>query len=250
MPGRRSPKTPVTGDDPAATPGSPRRFPQGRFTAPAGACELLLVRHGQSEDAVEGRPFDRFQGHADPHLSALGRGQAERVGARLAAEDIDAIYVTSLRRTAETAAPLAARLGVEPEVEHDLREIYLGEWEGWVFEQKFVDRDPVALQMISEQRWDLVPGGEPMEEFSARVRAGIGRIAGRHPDQRVVVVVHGGTIGEVLAQASGSTPWAFVGADNASLSHLVVMASRWVVRRFNDTTHLDPHLSVEAAPLL
>ena len=72
------------------------------------------------------------------------------------------------------------------------------------------------------------------------MRAGIERIANRHPDQRVVVVAHGGTIGEVLAQASGSEPWAFVGADNASLSHLVVTRDRWVVRRFNDTTHLDP----------
>ena len=231
-------------------PGTPRRFPQGRFNAPPGACELLLVRHGQSEDAVEGEPFARFEGQADPPLSALGRDQARRVGARLAAEHIDAIYVTTLRRTAETAAPLAALLGIEPEVEHDLREIHLGEWEGWVFEQKFVDRDPVALQMVREQRWDLVPGCEPIAGFAERVRAGIDRIATRHPDQRVVVVAHGGTIGEVLAQASGAEPWAFVGADNASLSHLVVGGSRWVVRRFNDTTHLDPRLSVQAAPLL
>ena len=135
-------------------------------------------------------------------------------------------------------------------MEHDLREIYLGEWEGWVFEQKFADRDPVALQMIREQRWDLIPGCEPIARFAGRVREGVGRIATRHPDQRVVVVAHGGTIGEILAQASGAEPWSFVGADNASLSHLVVSGDSWVVRRFNDTTHLDPRLSVQAAPLL
>ena len=231
-------------------PGTPRRFPQGRFTAPAGACELLLVRHGQSEDALEGVPFARMEGHADPPLSELGRSQADRVCARLATEHIDAVYVTTLRRTVETAAPLVAHLGIVPEIEHDLREIYLGEWEGWVFEQKFVDRDQVALQMAREQRWDLVPGCERIDVFARRVRTGIERIAVRHPDQRVVVVVHGGVIGEALAQASGSEPWAFVGADNASLSHLVVTGNRWVVRRFNDTTHLDPRLTVEAAPLI
>ncbi len=182
-------------------PGSPRRFPQARFAAPPGSCELLLVRHGQSEDALEGAPFSRFEGHADPPLSPLGRAQAERLCERLAAEHVDAVYVTPLRRTAETAAPLAARLGVEPVVERDLREIYLGEWEGWVFEQKFVDRDPLALQMVREQRWDLAPGSEPVGGFASRVRAGIERIATGHPDQRVVVVAHGGTIGEVLAQA-------------------------------------------------
>jgi probable phosphoglycerate mutase len=183
-------------------------------------------------------------------LSPLGRAQAERLCERLAAEHVDAVYVTPLRRTAETAAPLAARLGVEPVVERDLREIYLGEWEGWVFEQKFVDRDPLALQMVREQRWDLAPGSEPVGGFARRVRAGIERIATGHPDQRVVVVAHGGTIGEVLAQAARADPWAFVGADNASLSHVVVTADRWVIRRFNDTTHLDPRLTVQAAALL
>jgi len=236
--------------DVAGPPGSPRRFPQARFTPPPGACELLLVRHGQSEDAMEGQPFAQLHGQADPPLSAIGRDQAERVADRLAPESVDALYVTTLRRTVETAAPLASRLGIVPAVEPDLREIHVGEWEGWVFEQKFVDRDPVALQMVREQRWDLAPGCEPLEQFGARVRAGIGRIAARHVDQRVVAVVHGGVIGEVLARATGSEPWAFVGADNGSLSHLVVTPNRWVVRRFNDTTHLDPRLSVRAHPLV
>jgi len=250
MPDPGEPFSPMGASHVVGPPGSPRRFPQSRFTAPPGACELLLVRHGQSEDAVEGRPFAHRDGQADPPLSLLGRAQALRLADRLAGESVDAIYVTTLRRTAETAAPLAARLGIEPGVEADLREIHVGEWEGWVFEQKFVDRDPVALRMVQEQRWDLAPGCEPLEEFATRVRAGVERIATRHADQRVVVVVHGGVIGEVLAQATGSEPWAFVGADNGSLSHLVVTGTRWVVRRFNDTTHLDPRLSVQAAPLV
>ena len=239
----------IVSDVPAER-GAPRRFPQGRFRAPVGACDLLLVRHGQSEDAVEGQDFARFEGHADPPLSALGREQAQRLAARLVTEHIDAVYVTSLRRTAETAAPLAAATGHVPVVEHDLREIYLGEWEGWVFEQKFVDRDPLALQLVEAERWDLIPGCEPIDGFADRVRAGIGRIAVAHPDERVLVVVHGGVIGEVLAQASGSRPWAFIGADNASISHIVATDRRWEVRRFNDTTHLDDRLTVQAAPLI
>jgi len=234
----------VPGDD------GPRRFPQGRFRPPEGACELLLVRHGQSEDAVEDVGFATFEGHADPPLSPLGREQAGRLATRLVTEHIDALYVTPLRRTAETAAPLAVATGLVPVVEHDLREIHLGEWEGWVFEQKFVDRDPLALRMVAEERWDVVPGCDPVVDFSARVRRGVERIAAAHPDQRVVVVAHGGVIGELLALAAVSRPWAFVGADNASISHLVVTEHRWVVRRFNDTTHLDPHLSVRATPLI
>ena len=60
----------------------------------------------------------------------------------------------------------------------------------------------------------------------------------RTPTGECVVVAHGGTIGEALAQATGSRPWAFVGADNGSISRLVVLGDRWVLRGFNDTRHL------------
>lgn len=216
----------------------PRVFRQSRYLPPPGAADLVLVRHGESQPLVEGTAFPLTGGHGDPALAPEGRVQAEQVGACLADEPIDAIYVTTLRRTVETAAPLAARLGLEPRVEADLREVHLGDWEGELFRQKVADGDPVALRMAQEQRWDVIPGAEPASDFAARIRRGIGRIAAAHPDRRVVVVAHGGSIGEALAQATGSRPWAFVGADNASISRLVVLGDRWVLRGFNDTRHL------------
>jgi probable phosphoglycerate mutase len=218
----------------------PRVFRQSRFTTPPGGCELVLVRHGESEPLVEGTAFPLVDGHGDPALAPEGRAQAELVGERLSTEPIAAIYVTTLRRTHETAAPLAARLGLTPIVEADLREVHLGDWEGELFRQKVADGDPIVIQMFTEQRWDAIPGAEKADVFGARVKAGIDRIAAAHPDQRVAVVVHGGVIGEVLAQATGSRPWAFVGADNASISRLVVTPDRWVLRGFNDTVHLGP----------
>ena len=100
------------------------------------------------------------------------------------------------------------------------------------------DGDPDRAADVHRAALGPDPGSESAETFSARVAAGIGRIAAAHPDQRVVVVVHGGVIGEVLAQATGSRPWAFVGADNGSISRLVVTLDRWVLRGFNDTVHL------------
>ncbi|HET9072601.1 MAG TPA: histidine phosphatase family protein [Acidimicrobiales bacterium] len=215
-----------------------REHRQSRFRAPAGATSILLVRHGESAAAREDRPFDLVGGHGDPALHPDGRLQAERVADRLAGEPIRAVYVTTLRRTAETAAPLAARLGVEPQVEADLREVYLGEWEGGVYRRHAAEGHPIARRVLTEERWDVIPGAEPAADFDARVRAGIGRIAGRHPDQLVVAVTHGGVIGSVLAQATGSRPFAFVGADNASISLVVVAGDRWLLRVFNDTGHL------------
>jgi probable phosphoglycerate mutase len=188
-------------------------------------------------------PFDLVGGHGDPPLGERGRTQAERIGERLArahaAQSIDAIYVTPLQRTVQTAAPLVDRIGIEPVVEPDLREVYLGEWEGGLYRIRITEGDPIARLMYDEQRWDVIPGAEPDPDFGARVLAGISRIAGRHPDQTVVVFTHAGVIARVLAEATGSRPFAFLGVDNGSISNLVVSPERTSLRSYNDTAHLD-----------
>jgi probable phosphoglycerate mutase len=224
-------------------------YRQYRYVRPPGACEIVLVRHGESAAARPGQSFALVDGHGDPELHPEGQKQAEKLAERLQHEDIAAIYVSTLRRTAETAAPLAARTGIEVQVEPDLREVFLGEWEGGVFRERVAALDPIAVQMFTEERWDVIPGAEPAEEFAARVRGAINRIAQANPDSLVVAVSHGGVIGELLAQATGSQPFAFSGADNASISHLVVTAGRWIVRRFNDTAHLTTQLSTAPEPL-
>jgi probable phosphoglycerate mutase len=226
----------------------PRAFRQPRFTPPPGATELLLVRHGESQPAVEGTSFSLVDGHGDPGLSPEGREQAVKVCARLAGEGVDAIYVSKLRRTSETASALAAALDLPMVVDPELHEVFLGDWEGGAFRQRVADGDPIAVRMITEERWDVIPNAERADVFSARVRRAVARIAAAHPDQRVAAFAHGGTIAEILAQATGSRPFALAGADNASISHLVVTGDRWVLRRFNDTTHLDAGLTVAATP--
>src|SRR5436190_17286296 len=138
----------------------PTEYRQPRFRRPPGSTELLLVRHGESEPMVPGRPFPLVDGHGDPELATDGRLQAEQVAERLAGHPIDAIYVSPLRRTAQTAAPLAARLGLEPIVDRDLREVHLGEWEGELYRKHMAEGHPVALKVIAEQRWDVIPGAE------------------------------------------------------------------------------------------
>ncbi len=226
-----------------------KAYRQPRFRKAPGSTELILVRHGESEPAVPGRPFATVDGHGDPALAPEGREQALRVADRLADQRLDAIYVTSLRRTVETAAPLAARLGLTPTVEPGLREVHLGEWEGGLLRQKMAEGHPLGARMVAEERWDVVPGAEPSEAFSQRVREALVRIVTAHPDQRIAVFSHGGVIGELLRQATGSSRgFAFVGSDNGSISHLVADGRRWVLRRFNDTSHLGAGLDLDPTP--
>ena len=216
---------------------------QHRFVAPPGATTILFVRHGESAPEVSGRPFPQRDGHGDPPLAPEGREQARRVGERLAAEhraglDVDAVYVTTLQRTHQTAERLLELLGREARVVPELREVHLGDWEG-SFRARVSSGDPIFGRVLAEERWDVIPGAEPAEDFRARLRSGVEAIAARHPDGRVVAVVHGGVIGQLLAMATGSRAFAFVGADNGSISEIVVQADgEWRVRRYNDIAHL------------
>jgi probable phosphoglycerate mutase len=221
-------------------------YRQARFVVPPGATELLLIRHGESQKAYLEEPFPLLDGHADPELAPAGREQAERVAARVAAGRVDAIYSSGLRRTNQSAAPLAARLGLTPRVEPGLREVRLGIWEAGLFRIMVAEHHPIAQRMWTEERWDVIPDAEPADDFAGRLHAAIGRLAAAHPDQRLAVFVHGGVIGQILALASGSRRFAFIGADNGSISRLVVEEERWIVCGFNDTAHLDPAFSLSA----
>jgi 2,3-bisphosphoglycerate-dependent phosphoglycerate mutase len=124
-------------------------------------------------------------------------------------------------------------------VEPGLREVYLGEWEGGVLRKMVASGHPISVRMRAEERWDVIPGAEPADAFAGRVNDAILRLAASHPGQRVAAFTHGGVIGQALALASGSRPFAFIGADNGSVSELVVAGPAWVVRGYNDTSHLD-----------
>ena len=214
-------------------------YPQRRFQIPPDGVELVLVRHGQSQAYVDGQAFPLVDGQGDPPLSSRGERQAALVCARLAAEGVDAIYVTTLRRTAQTAAPLAGRCGLEMRVEPGLREVCLGEWEGGLYRKMVADGHPIAQRVFTEERWDVIPGGEGPEAFAGRVRAAVERVVTAHQGERVAVFTHGGVIAQVIALASGSRTFAFTSADNASISRVVVFSGRWLVRAFNDASHLE-----------
>ncbi|MDK3018251.1 histidine phosphatase family protein [Pseudodonghicola flavimaris] len=215
-----------------------REYRQHVYRPPAGAADLLLIRHGESMPARPGESFPMKDGHGDPALHENGQAQARAVGARLAAEPIAAIYVTTLQRTHQTAAPLAERLGVTPVIEADLREVHLGDWDGGLYRIKAAENDPAFERARLNREWGEIPGAETTAELHARVRRGLLRIATAHADQLVAVVVHGGVIGAAMAMAAQSDAFAFNGAANGSISRLVIRGEEMTVRGYNDCAHL------------
>jgi len=221
-------------------------FEQSPYELPPGSTEVVLVRHGASEAAVVGARFPLVDGHSDPALAEAGKAQAEMAAEALRHEDVAGIFASTLRRTQESAAPLAAELGLEPEIVFELREVFLGDFEGGEYRIRQGRGDPIIQQVFAEERWDAIPNAESFEDFGARLRKGIEQIVSTvGPETTAVAFVHGAVIGQLCRIATDSRPFAFVHADNGSITRIVVHEDgKWLLRSFNDINHL----SVKTGP--
>ena len=105
-------------------------------------------------------------------VTTLNRGQV--TGWAYDAADAAAPLTVNITVNGVTTSVTAddQRPGLTPIVEPDLREVFLGDWEGGLFRKHVAEGHPAALQLFTEQRWDAIPGGEPADAFASRVGAG------------------------------------------------------------------------------
>jgi broad specificity phosphatase PhoE len=198
---------------------------------------LLLVRHGESTWNRE----HRIQGQSDPPLSDDGRRQAAHLGRRLAARRFRGFYSSDLERAFETSQVIAQATGSQPMPMQELREVFLGEWEG-LNTDEIAERYPDAwARWREEPSWDLAPGGEGAAPFASRVESALDRIFKRHPDGDVLVVTHGGVIQVALHQAVGRPSHGLFPfrIQNASISVIERRDGRLIVTGVNDVAHLE-----------
>ena len=174
---------------------------------------LLLIRHGQTPANVRGELATARPG---PGLTELGRVQADAIPDAVAGEQIAALYVSPLLRTAETAAPLARSLGLEPREREGLEEIEAGDLE----DRR--DMPSVMTYVRTVFGWaagDLdprMPGAIDGHEFFGRFDGAISAIAAEHPaDATVAIVSHGAAI-RVWSGARAAN----LGADYTANRHL------------------------------
>jgi probable phosphoglycerate mutase len=148
---------------------------------------LLLIRHGETTANAQ-RLLDTAPPGAD--LTDVGRTQAEGLVDSLADTPLDAIYVSDLVRTHQTAAPLAAARGLVPVQRAGVREIQAGEYEmaegeGW---QPYLD---VLYRWADGEPDARIPGGESGAEVMDRFDAVVAEAA-QH--DAAAIISHGAAI--------------------------------------------------------
>lgn len=160
---------------------------------------LIAVRHGKTAWNREAR----IQGHTDIPLNDTGLWQAERVGAAVAQEAIEAIYSSDLQRAHLTAQAIGRAAGVAVRLEERLRERHFGELEGLTHEE-IHSRWPDQARRWKQRDPAYGPvGGETLTEFHERCVGTLVRLAQRHLGQTIVVVAHGGVLDCFYRAANG-----------------------------------------------
>ena len=146
--------------------------------------------------------------------------------------------VTSLSRTRATAAAIFAAGHDEAplEVEPDLAEQDLGEWQG-LSHERFAE----LLRHPPHPFWphgaeEKPPGGEAFADVVTRVAAALERLVAETPDGDIVIVAHGGSIRAAVAHAMGLTPYQALtlSIKNLSLTRLERHGADWRVAAVNE----------------
>jgi len=185
---------------------------------------LLLARHGESEWIVRGD-------EAGPNspLTDRGRQQARLLGRWLAAEyEIEAIHASTLIRARETAEIVAAELNLPVTLDHDLREFEVSYWD---------DSDDYSPPYINGSTATPTYLPESYLPFKNRVQRAAHRILEAHPEETVLIVAHGGTIGTIVRCVLGVHNFGVQTAPTG-LHHLHWTGRRWIIGFMNRLDHL------------
>ncbi|MVV48127.1 histidine phosphatase family protein [Pseudomonas sp. PB120] len=156
---------------------------------------LDLLRHGETElgGGLRGSLDDALtdQGWAQMRVAVVDQGPWDR------------LISSPLQRCARFAQELGRQLGLPVQLEKDLQELHFGAWEGQSA-IKLMETDAEALGLFWADPYAFTPPqGEPVEDFSARVLAAVGRLQAAYAGERVLLISHGGVMRLLLAQARG-----------------------------------------------
>lgn len=197
---------------------------------------LILLRHGRSSANVAGVLAGRTPG---VELDETGRGQAEKVVARLNGVPLAEIVCSPMLRCEQTVAPLAADRELTPVTEPDLAEVDYGSWTG--SELKKLGKEPLWKVVQSHPSAAVFPDGEGLAAMQARAVAAVrrhdARIAAAHGPQAVwVACSHGDVIKSILADALATHLDNFqrIMVDTCSISVVHYTETRPFVARVND----------------
>jgi len=203
---------------------------------------LYLVRHGETEHNLSGLAM----GHIDSPLNERGHRQAGQTAEWLRRRPVTRILSSDLSRALDTAAPLAAALGLAVEPDPRLRELSFGIFEG----RSVADCELTHPEIVARWRsgdYDFSPPeGESRRALMDRTRAVLDEMLAA-PDEHIALFTHGGTLNalhtHLIEDGHPEPPRERIHRafrfHNASVSMAHHAGGHWRFLVVNSTFHLD-----------
>ena len=211
--------------------------------------QIILWRHGQTEWNVA----NKFQGHTDIPLNAVGEFQAQHAAPMLAAINPTMIIASDLMRAQSTAHELVKITGLEVQTDARLRETNCGNWEGLTGDEiRKVDLDNLRQWSMGG---DNPAGGigERRSEVGARGVAAINSALAGKDNQRLVVATHGGTARTIIGTylVLPIPFWSRIGGlSNAQWSILEESPKGWLLVEHNAGSIPEPVMGEESGGVI
>jgi probable phosphoglycerate mutase len=197
---------------------------------------IYLIRHGQKND--------NSKNCASMELTKKGFEQANLLGKRLMKYNIERIYTSDMVRAIQTSEEINKYLKVEVLIEHELREIDMGDFieKGVKYVQ---EKYPDFYKEFSKHTSDLpYPNGECGGDVWERAQGVINEITNCDLEN-VAVVAHGGIIGVLICGFLGITQDRrfFMGEPMENCSICMIRydnkTNNYYLQSFNDHSHLE-----------
>ncbi len=203
--------------------------------------KLYFVRHGQT-------PLSRdnlFCGISNPDLTREGYQMAQALADYYGDSPWKAIYTSPMKRTIETAQPLAKRAGLKIHTNAGLKEISYGKWEGKTVEVVKRRWGDDHIQWLADPGWNAPTGGETATQIAARAMPVIDGIRKTFNDGNVLIVSHKATIRIILCSLLGIDVGRFryrLGMPVSSVSIVEFGRHGPLLKVLGDTIHLPEEL--------
>lgn len=200
------------------------------------SAKIYLIRHGQTDWNVG----SVFRGRADRPLNDVGHMEAAAVAGALAAERIDAVYASPMKRAVETARPTALARDLQVVAVDGLIDVDFGRWQGMAHD-RVAKEDPKRFRLWNEQPHLVTfPDGESLGMVRCRAMRALRSLAIRYEGRTIMVVAHR-VVNKVVSAALlglGNSHFWRIKQDPASINLFEIDGGFVTVHRLNDTAHL------------
>ena len=198
--------------------------------------EIILIRHGETEWNSQ----QRMQGHSNSDLSSVGQAQIQALGQWMKNVPFDIIYSSDSLRAKQTAEAITQFSGHELKIDLRLREKNLGIFEGLTSEEAR-ERHPEVFRLFKTAGSKyVIDEGESTQQLQNRALEIIYEIRIKHPEERILLVTHGGFIRVVMKHSLGlslETPTRFL-IRNTGVFRLL-WEEKWIVSQMGGVSHLE-----------